>query len=266
MLSAAAGLVAAVALAALTRAVGGRAEFGVLAWVLAPTAVFLAAPYTESLFCAFAFTAWLCMRRGQWVASALLTTGATLVRVNGLFLATALVLAFLLSRDRPWSRAPLLLLPFAAFTAVMAFYAWRTGAWTTWLDSQYAGWGREFTVPWDSWRATVDLAFNKRLTATYAIQYRMELAAMVIMVVFVIVLAVRRWWAEATYVLLTVVALGTSTHYYSLPRTLLALFPVWMLLGIWMTRYRPVLLTYVVISTPLMLMGVMSFTNGRWIA
>ncbi len=66
-------------------------------------AVFLAAPYAEALFAALAFWAWLLARRGAWVWAGLLAAGATLVRVNGLFLAIGLVVLFLTSRPRPWA-------------------------------------------------------------------------------------------------------------------------------------------------------------------
>ena len=62
-----AGLAAALALGRLTEDVGGRPELGVLAWAIAPAAVYLAAPFSEALFCAFAFWAWVMVRRGAWV-------------------------------------------------------------------------------------------------------------------------------------------------------------------------------------------------------
>ena len=74
IVSAVAGAVAVLALRRLgDLEVGpGAGNRAVLLLVLAPPAVFLAAPYTESLFLAFAIPAWLAARRGQWAMAGVL--------------------------------------------------------------------------------------------------------------------------------------------------------------------------------------------------
>ncbi len=47
---------------------------------------------------------------------------------------------------------------------------------------------------------------------------------------------------------------------------MLTLFPVWVLLGVWMTRARSVLVVYLAVCVPLMLGGVAAFVTGRWVA
>ncbi len=266
LVSLVAGLAAAVALARLTRAEGGIGELGVLAWVCAPMAVFLAAPYTESLFAAFAFWAWYLARRGAWVWAGVLATVASLVRVNGLFLTAALVVLLLTRSRQSWRRGLALLLPFAAVAGFVAYLHTITGSWSSWLDAQQSGWGREFGSPFDAMVTTYEMAFSNGVAASFAVQYRFELAAVALLVAFTIVLAATRRWAEATYVLLTLVALATSTLFYSAPRSLLTLFPIWVLLGIWMSRRRWILVGYLAVSTPLMFVGVVAFTTGRWVA
>ena len=266
LISLVAGLLAALALAALTERVGGRGELAVVAWVLAPAAVYLAAPYTEALFCAFAFWCWRVARAGHWMAAALLCSGACLVRVNGLFLACALVVLFVTTRPPVWRRSAWLVLPFATCVTILAWFHTRTGSWTTWLDAQATGWDREFTPPWETLSATIDYAFRIGMSATYSVQYRLELATMAIVVALGLVMLARRWWGEAAYVLLTAASLATSTVYYSVPRATLVLFPIWMLLGCWMTGRRWVQVAYVAVAAPLMAVGVVGFVTGRWIA
>lgn len=237
-----------------------------MAWVLAPAAVYLAAPYTEALFCAFAFWCWRVARAGHWMAAALLCSGACLVRVNGLFLACALVVLFVTTRPPVWRRSAWLVLPFATCVTILAWFHTRTGSWTTWLDAQATGWDREFTPPWETLSATIDYAFRIGMSATYSVQYRLELATMAIVVALGLVMLARRWWGEAAYVLLTAASLATSTVYYSVPRATLVLFPIWMLLGCWMTGRRWVQVAYVAVAAPLMAVGVVGFVTGRWIA
>ncbi len=264
--AAVAGFVAAVALSRLATLAGGRGDYAVVSWVVAPAAVYLAAPYPEALFCAFAFSAWLLARRGHWAWASVLAAVAAVVRVNGLFLAVALVVLLLVTRPRRWRALPWLALPFAALGAVLVYFHARTGSWTTWWDAQEAGWHRRLSAPWETWRATWDLAFHDGLTATFAIQYRLEIAAVIGLVVVVGLLLARRWWAEATYVGLTLVALATSNAYYSVPRAYLTLFPVWMLIAVWSARRRWVLGLWVVVALALMLVGVVGFVTGHWIA
>ena len=266
LISLIAGGFAAAALGRLTRDVGGRAELGVLAWVVAPVAVFLAAPYTEALFCAFAFWAWVFARRGQWLVASMLVAVAATVRVNALLLAAALVVAFLTSSRRDWRQSPALLLPWLATLGWMAYYRSITGSWTTWFDAEAAGWNRHITGPWDALMETYRNGWTNGVAASFAAQYRIEILAMIVLVAMAIAMFVMRWWGEATYVLLTCVALGTSTLYYSVPRSSIVLFPVWMLIGLWMTRSRVVAWGYVAIAAPLMVVGVAGFVTGHWIA
>lgn len=265
-ISLAAGFIAAVALARLTTAVGGRGELAVVAWVLAPTAVYLAAPYPEALFCAFAFWAWLRAREGAWVTASLLACAAMTLRMNGIFLALALIVLFLTGEHRRWRVSAALLLPFATLLAIFAWYRSRTGSWLTWFESQEVGWHRHFQNPIDTLTTTIDYAFSIGQTATFNIQYRLELAAMVAIVLLAVAMLVLRWWGEATYLLATAIALGSSSLYYSVPRATLVLFPIWMLVGVWMTRWRSAAIGYVVVAAPLMFVGVIGFVNGRWIA
>ncbi|MDI1289700.1 MAG: hypothetical protein PSX37_07110, partial [bacterium] len=141
-----------------------------------------------------------------------------------------------------------------------------TGSWTTWTDAQTAGWGRDFVNPVDALTTTINAAFFQGQTATYNMQYKLELASMLVLVAVGVLLLVRRWWGEATYVLVTAAALCTSSVFLSVPRTLLVVFPIWVLLGVWMSRQRWVLVGYVMLAAPLMAVGVMGFVNARWIA
>ncbi len=261
-----AGLAAAVALGRLAKDVGARPELGVLAWVLAPMAVYLAAPYSEALFCAFAFWAWVQVRKGAWVSAAILAMLASMVRVNGLFLAAAVAVAFLTSPRRQWAKAPAIILPFAGVLAIFAYYQSRTGTWMTWFEAQAAGWNRHLTNPWEAVNTMWDWSWNYGVAAPWAVQYRFEIAYVVILIAFSVVLLAKRWWGEAVFVVLTAVSLGTSTVFQSVPRSTLVLFPIWMLIGLWMTRSRVVRVLYVSIAAPLMLVSVALFVNAYWIS
>jgi hypothetical protein len=195
-----------------------------------------------------------------------LAAGATLVRVNGLFLAVALIVLLLTTDRRAWRRGLALALPFAAAAAYVGYLRSLTGSWMAWFDAQRVGWGREFGSPIEALRTTYEMAFTNGVASSFAVQYRLEMAAVAVALAFAVILAVKRWWGECTYVALTVLALGTSTLFYSVPRSLLTLFPIWVLLGLWMSRSRGVLVAYVAVCAPMMVIGTVAFVMGRWVA
>ncbi len=266
LISLIAGAYAAWALGELTHTMGGESSYGVLAWVLAPMAVFLAAPYTEALFCAFAFPAWLQAKRGRWVWAGVLAAFAACVRVNGVFLAAALIVMFLASRPRRWLPGSALLLALLPLGGYLLFLHERTGSWTAWFEFQAAGWDRHFTQPLEALGATYALGFTDGVAASFAVKYRFEIAAMFALLALAVVMLAKRWWGEAAFVLLTCVSLATSSQWYSVPRAALTLAPVWVLLGIWMSRHRWLRIGYVAVAAPMMIVGAVAFTQGRWVA
>lgn len=267
LVSVIAGGIAAVALGRLGELEGGRAlgRYAVVAWVFAPLSVFLAAPYTEALFAACAFPAWLTARRGNWMAAGLLTALACTVRVNGLFLAAALGVYWLTNRERTgWTGFGWLLAPLAPLVAWSAYLYDLTGDWLAWLHAQSEGWNREFTAPWDSWANTWNAAFGGTQRPEFAWMFRAEIVAMLVGVALTIALLTWRRWGEATWVGLHVIALGTSMWYFSVPRATLLWWPLWILIATWAMRHRWVLWGYIFISVPLMSVWAVAFLTGRW--
>lgn len=261
-----AGLFAALALARLTADVGGDARLGVLAWAIAPAALFLAAPYSETMFCAFAFWAWVFVRRGAWVWAGTLGFLASLTRVNGLFLGVAMLVAFVVSKPRQWSRLPALAGPFIGVGVVFAYYYSLTGSWTTWSDSMRVGWGRSGLMnPVESYVRIYEWAYDWQLAAPWVVQYRFEIIWTFLIAMAGIVLLLKRWYGEATFILVTTASLVT-TVWGSVPRYTLVLFPLWMLMGLWMTNHRVVRVLYVSIAAPLMIASVVVWVNGYWVS
>jgi hypothetical protein len=270
LVSLVAGAVATVALARLAELEGASGWIAVLGLLLFPTAVFLAAGYSESLFLAFAIPAWLAARQGRWPLAAALGAGASCVRITGLFLAVALVVEFVAGRSRAvpmpqdaprWRRAPWLLVPFLPLAAYSAYHYARSGDWLAWKHAQEAGWGRELVWPWTSWRTTWQAAMGGDDSA---VAFRMEIAGAVLAVAVLLWLAAMRWWGELVYTGLQAAALMTSAYYLSIPRSLLLWFPLWVALARLATRRRWVIVGYAMVAAPLMLLGVTRFLDGAW--
>ncbi len=280
LVSAVAGGVAAVALGRLARAVlpAGAGVLGrdpgrlvVALWLLSPPSVFLAAPYTESLFLGLALPAWLAARDERWRTAALLAGLACTVRVSGVFLVVALAVAWLVGTDpaapRPRRRLgdlAWLLVPVAVLAAWMAYLHSVTGDWLAWMHAQEQEWYRTFTWPWTAAQHTWDAATGSLRQADFTWMFRAELVAVAIGLTVSVVLLWRRRWAEATWVGLQVAAFATSYWFFSVPRATLLWWPLWVLAGALLLRRPRWLLAYVAVSAPLAAVWAVAFLTSRW--
>jgi hypothetical protein len=266
VISLVAGAVAALALGRL-----GDLEYGrgagartVLLWVLAPTAVFLAAPYTESLFLGCAIPAWLLARRGRWMDASLLASAAMTVRVSGVFLAAALLVEFATSPRRRWNELPWLALPWVVLLGWMAYLRSITGSWTAWVDAQADEWYRGFTWPWESLNHTWNAAFGGTYAPELAWMFRAELVAMLVGLVLTGWLLARQRWSEATWIGLQVTAFAMSYWFFSLPRAMLLWWPLWMVLAAVTLKHRWMLWLYLATAAPLSFVWATAYLTGRW--
>lgn len=185
LISLVAGAVACAALARLTefewhsrRAKGGNGDnnearagdadprraavIAVLLLVCAPSAVFLAAGYTEALFLAFGIPAWLAARRRRWVLACVLTGLACTVRIDGGFEAAGIGIMFLLSRPkaREWAKLPAFAIPLAAVGGYFAYLDDIKGSWLAWFTAEKQGWQRQLTNPVTAFKNSWQQAFG----------------------------------------------------------------------------------------------------------
>lgn len=231
----------AVAAAALAR-LGG--PWAAVIWLFAPTAVFTAVPYTESLFCAAAFWAWERARADRWPAAAVLAALACTVRVSGLFLLGALGVMVLTAGglrlvDR-LRRAAWLALPAAVILAFAAYLHGLTGSWTAWYTAQSTGWVRQLTTPWQSFLNTIPAVVPGAYAdhPWWAAVFRGEMVSMAVGLGVTVWCLTQRLWAEASWVGVQVLAFSLSYWFFSVNRATLLWFPLWVMLARWGTR-RP---------------------------
>lgn len=246
-----------VALCCLRR-LGG--EIACLHLLTAPAAMYLLVGYSESLFLAFALPAWLAAQRRDWLTAGLLGAFAGLVRIDGVFLAAALILAAATSRRGQRLRATAWSLLALTGPGLYEVYLWAgSGSWGAWQSASQHGWGLHFVGPWRSLQTTWGMAFGGGLAPDHAVAFQVELAAMVVAVALTLALLWRREWPEAVYCGLAVVALGTTTYYQSVPRALLLMWPLYVLAARAADRRAWVGRVYLWSSAPLAVVVAMLF-------
>ncbi|RKR73353.1 mannosyltransferase family protein [Frondihabitans australicus] len=213
---------------------GPRVAAGAVVLLLAgPYSVFLAASYSESLFLAFAVFAWYHALRGRWWAAGLLAAGASLTRIDGVFLAVALGVVVLQEHGRLTRRAVLravgvVALSLSTLVGYFVYLAAVTGDPLSWLTAERHGWHRRFTVPWVSGLETLRTALDPARSSPLRAQALLEVVFAILCLAGLVVLARRRRWGAVILVGSTLASLMTSTTYLSLSRESLLLFPLTM--------------------------------------
>jgi hypothetical protein len=277
----------AVAAAALYR-LGG--PWAAVAWLFAPTAVFTVVPYTESLFCAASFWAWERARSDRWLAAAALTAVACTLRVSGLFLIGALLVMIITDKQpaavKLRQTAPMLI-PASVIMAFATYLYAVTGSWTAWYSAQTTGWVRELTWPWQSFLNTIPAILPGAYAnhPWWAAVFRGEMISMaagVGVTVWCVVVSLRArrqpngpdrpMWGEASWVGVQLLAFSMSYWFFSVNRATLLWFPLWIMLGRWVTgptklsppTHRLLVVAAFTVEIVLMLWWSWLFFTGHW--
>lgn len=257
---------------------GDQPAFAVLFLGFFPSAFFLFAAYTDSLFLAFALGAWLAARRGKWLLAGLLGGLATLTRLQGALLTPVLALLWLketagfsLLQPATWRRSLTALRApswLATLLPALAFAGWILSLRMAGLGSVPATlaehWGIRTVPPWTGVWLFLERLFTNRL---YFIDF-VDLAVLAGVLVL-LVLGLRRvdpalslfaWLSLAVFFMR-----GTPPHLLdSFNRYLLALFPAFLVLA--KVRSRPLRLALWVVSFGLQTLLLLGFLDWRWIA
>ncbi len=219
---------------------GALAALLLMAW---PSSTFLTIYYSESLYLALATGAWYCATRRWWWAAGLLCAAASLTRINGVFLAFALIVMLLVAVHRgqvrfAWWKLAVLTFGFAG-AGVYLLYLWRlTGDPLAWSHAQTKGWGRENVPPWTGLLNTFKHYSLPTTDNFMRLQLTADLVAVSAGVVAMVWMGLRRYWAELTLTALTFAVLTTSTVYWSITRNTLTIFPLFILGGAVLARRR----------------------------
>jgi hypothetical protein len=246
-------------------------RWAAVALAVYPTAVFLIAPFTESLFLALTLGAFLAAYRARWILAAILALMASLTRGPGVAAAASFaVLGWLQwKHGLPSGRRPSLLAIGAAVLAPLAggaaFLAWRSFAgFPPLLDvlNEYVGTSvvdpvSGIALAIGQWIRVHDLPTTADLISAFAF------------LGITTAMATRARWRRPellAYMVLSLVALlGRNTvgaaALKSLSRYVLVLFPAFLVVGDWLATARPrTRFAYLAVSGSLLILASILFT------
>lgn len=235
-------------------------------WLLAifPTSTFFTTLYTESLFLMTSIAAFYYARRGSWALCGVWGMLASLTRVTGMLLLLPLAWEYLsqkgfsLKKVRPavlW----LALVPAGLFLYMGYLYIDFSEP-LAFAETQAAGWGHEFKLPWGSFGH--DISFLLDQSELWVIY---ELAATAFLIAL-IVAGVRKLPGSYTfYMIMSLLLPLTGGTTKSMSRYLLVVFPLFILMALY-TKRRGMMIAVSAVSILLLGMSTVAFVTGRWVA
>ncbi|HEX2049971.1 MAG TPA: mannosyltransferase family protein [Actinomycetota bacterium] len=244
------------------RDAGPRAALYLL---LAPTAVFLVAPYSEALFLAGAIPAFHYARAGRWRRAGLCAAIAVATRFAGVFVLAGLAGEALRARATTRGRdvAGALALGALPLVAYGAYLARVEGSPFHFFHDQRVGWLRAPTNPVDALRATLG-TWGSDTPTNWMFAWRIEVVAAVVGLALVGVALARREWGYAAFMGATMAALVSSTWLYSIPRMLVTFFPAAVWAAGWTRRDARRHEAAIALLAPFAALGAIVFTRNAW--
>lgn len=220
-----------------------------------PTAFFLNAVYTESLFLLLSLLAFYYIRKGRFGLAGVFGLFAALTRITGILLFLPLAWEFFkkhgVRKMFSLSFIPILLTPLGTFLFFL-YHRFVFGDFLIFFKIESA-WGRAFQFNKDHF-----LLFSHPALANILIDFLF----LVLVIMAICLMFKRKWVSYGLYTLATIgVALSTGTS-MSIGRYILVLFPIYIALAT--VKNRNFEKIYTLISILLLALNITLFVNGYW--
>jgi Gpi18-like mannosyltransferase len=242
------------------------AKKAVLYLSIFPTAYFLSAIYTEGLFLALVIASVYYARVEKWPLAGFLSLFAALTRTAGLLLLPTLVVEYL--HQREWKPRKINVNFFWSGLALGGFLIYLginyqvTGNFFTFMEIERTHWYQYF-APLQG----LDRAWYGAATATFPDNITVG-SAQIIFAVFGLLIVItgfllRFRLSYNVYMLLTWLLSVSTAWWISIPRYVLAMFPMFILFGLF-ARKRIVNYVIVVVFTVALCFFTVLFARGLW--
>jgi Gpi18-like mannosyltransferase len=235
---------------------------------LFPTSYFLIAGYTESLFLFLTIGCFFYVRKGNWLPAGVMGMLASATRLTGLVLVPSLVYEFLSQKSKTKSRnvmnAFFLCMISFGFISYLVLNYLVYGSAFAFLEIQREHWSKHLAPPWEGllgalwvifWRDPVQKVFVGVAEVLFGL-----FGLFCISYAFIIKLRP----SYTIYMLLTWLAVASTSYWLSMPRYLLSMFPIFILFAVIADKREE--LHYVMTTAFLLFFSLflILFTQGYW--
>jgi hypothetical protein len=213
----------------------GEAQKAILVLSVFPTAYFLSAPYTEGLFFATVIASLYYARLGKWLPAGVIGGLAALTRLGGLLILPVLAVEFLSQNRRSLRRVfsfdfASIFLVLAGFLIYLDINLQVTGNAFTFMIVERVHWYNTLD-PWSGFMGAISWALNSSYPESVTIGWA-PLAFGVFGLVMIAVGLARRFRPSYLAYMVVTWMLSLSTSFWlSVPRYIMAMFPMFMLLA-----------------------------------
>jgi hypothetical protein len=242
------------------------AKRAVLYLSIFPTAYFLSAIYTEGLFFALVIASVYYARAGKWSIAGFLSLFAALTRIAGLLLLPTLIIEYL--HQKKWKLKDVnanilwLSLALAGFLIYLGINYQVTGSFFTFMEIERTHWYQSIDPV-----QGLSNAYNWAISATFPENITIGSAQIIFAVFGLLVVTagfLRRFRPSYNVYMLLTWMLSVSTSWWiSIPRYVMAMFPMFILLGL-LARKRIIHYTIVAIFTAALCFFTVLFAMGLW--
>lgn len=221
-----------------------------------PTAYFLQASYTESLFLTLTLLTVYFFRKNNFLAGGIFGALTTMTRVNGILL---LPLLFLETKKVGKNLLTFLLLPVGFLIYLLINYL-KFGKPFYFLEPLYSNWFKKADLPWIGIRNLINSIPSYQNPDFYI--YFSELVAIVFIVVMIFIVYFKVKKSYALFMFLNFLLFVSTNYILSTPRYTLHLFPIFIALALINNKYILTLIS--LISLVLLFYLTYLYTQGRW--
>lgn len=230
-----------------------------------PTAYALFAPYSEAVFLAAVLGSIYAARTGRWWLAGLAGLAATATRIVGLALVPALLVeAAVAQRGEGLGRriAAICLVPLGFVSYLGVNQVVHDDPWH-FLEVQRAHWHQERVEPWKPIEESIEAIRTSELTFESLFVHPSRLAA----IAFALVVLAYGWrslnWTDRTFSVVTMAMVLSAAWLISLPRYLLAVYPLFTTMG-GLGRRRRALWAVAGVTFAVQLFLFARFSRGMW--
>ncbi len=237
-----------------------------------PTAYFLHAAYTESLFLALTISSFYYARNDRWALASVLGMLAAATRITGILLIPVLIIEYLSQKDYKirnirldiiWiGMIGLGLLTFLIINYVVA------GDPLYFLDIQSENWNKKLAIPYEGFKnawniMSGELALNVNSPANKMLGGTIEIIFAFMGLALIIYSFFRLRLSYCLYALATWLIITSTWFWNSIPRYTLAMFPIFIALAL-LGRRKNINYLIIFISILFYALFLSSFVRFRW--